>query len=536
MEKKKIIGIIVIVSFLIILAFNTIFKKAEDGFIFAEAKIANVIQEVSETGQVKKGEQIELGFKTSGILEKIYVNVGEKVEEKDVLAKLENAQLNIQLSEAQASLQLYQAELNKLIAGATPQEIQVKQTAIDNAQIALDTTSQALEDIKAQGQEDLNAAYQDALNILDDSYLKMTDSLNDVDLIQTAYFYKNDQESIIVRENEDKMRDALSEAESYVNTAKDTETSQDIDNALSFMKQALIDFFDALKIIRDNCEVANYQATVSSADKSTLYTHREYINTVLTNTVNSQQTISSAKLDNTVNINTYQSQINTAQGNLKAAQDDLAKLTASPRQEDIDLYQAQVKRAQAQVWLLQNQIEDTILKAPVSGQIIKIGKRVGELAQSALKDAVITILPADPFGIEVDIYEEDVAKMNVGNAVDVFLVAFPEEKLKGKVVSIDPAEKMIDGVVYYEVSISLEQTPSGVKPGMTADLIITTDLRENVLTIPKKALQKKNGKTIIQALEQNQVVEREIDIGLKGTNDLVEVVSGLEQGEQVILP
>jgi len=156
--------------------------------------------------------------------------------------------------------------------------------------------------------------------------------------------------------------------------------------------------------------------------------------------------------------------------------------------------------------------------------------------QSALKDAVITILPADPFSVEVDIYEEDVAKMNIGNPVDIFLVAFPEEKLKGKVISIDPAEKMIDGVVYYEVSISLEQTSSGIKPGMTTDLMITTDLRENVLTIPEKALQKKNGKIIIQVLEQNKIIEREIEIGLKGTNNLVEVVSGLEQGEQIILP
>jgi macrolide-specific efflux system membrane fusion protein len=71
---------------------------------------------------------------------------------------------------------------------------------------------------------------------------------------------------------------------------------------------------------------------------------------------------------------------------------------------------------------------------------------------------------------------------------------------------------------------------------MTADLMITTDLMENVLTIPEKALQKKNGKIIIQLLEQNQIIEREIEIGLKGTNDLVEVVSGLEQGEQIILP
>ncbi|XOB40977.1 MAG: efflux RND transporter periplasmic adaptor subunit [Candidatus Nealsonbacteria bacterium] len=536
MQRKKIIAIVIIVLFLVIILSRTIFKKKQDDLEFAKAEIATVIEDVSETGQIKKGEQIELGFKTLGILEKIYISVGEQVEEKDVLAKLENTQLSIQLSEAQASLQLYQAQLDKLIAGATSQEIQVNQTAVDNAQIALDTANQTLEDIKAQGEESLNAAYEDALNILDDSYLKITNSLNAVDLIQRTYFYANDQESIRVRENEDKIRDALDEVEPFVNTVKDTEASEDIDIALSLMKQALSDVFDALKLIRDNCETANYQAIVSSADKSILDTQRGYINTALTNIVNSQQTISSTKLNNTVNINTYQAKINTAQGSLKAAQDDLAKLTASPRQEDINLYQAQVKRAQAQVWLLQNQIEDTILKAPVNGQIIKIEKRVGELVQSVLKDAVITILPADPFSIEVDIYEEDVAKMDVGNTVDISLVAFPEERLKGKVISIDPAEKMIDGVVYYEVSISLEQAPSGIKPGMTADLMITIDVRENVLAIPEKSLRKKNGKITVQVLEQNQITEREIEIGLKGTNNLVEVISGLEQGEQVILP
>lgn len=536
MEKKKIIGIIIITCLLIIIASKTLFKKAEDGFVLVEVKKGNVVQEISETGQVKKGEQINLGFKASGIVQRIYVLVGEEVKEKDVLAKLESAQLNIQLQQSEANLELYQAQLNKLLAGVTQEEIQTGQTAVDNAQTNLDNAKQSLEDITIQGQEGLGSAYEDALNVLDDSYLKISNSFNVVDLVQRTYFTSADQESINVRDNKDKIQNVFNEVEPYFNTAKNTQENQDIDSALYQMKQALNNTSDALKVIRDICETINYKNIVSSTDKSSLDTHRGYINTALTSVVNSQQTISSTKLDNSVNINTYSAKVDTAQGSLKTAQDALAKLIAPPRQEDVDLYEAQVKQARAQFWLLQNQIEDTILKAPMSGQIIAIGKRVGELVQSALKDAVITILPADPFSIEVDIYEEDVAKMDVGNTVDISLVAFPEEKLKGKVISIDPAEKMIDGVVYYEVSISLEQSPSGIKPGMTADLVITTDVRENVLTVPKKAVKKKDGKTIVQILEQNQVVEREIEIGLKGTNNLIEVISGLEQGEQIILP
>ena len=535
-KNKKNIAIAIIVCFLVFVIYKSFFKKTEDGLVTAEVGIGNVVREISETGQIKKGEKINLGFKTSGIIEEIYIQTGEEVKKNDILAKLENSQLDIQLIEAWASLELYQAQLDKLLAGATSQEIQVKQTAVDNAQIALDTAKQTLEDTKAQGEEDLKSAYEDALNVLDDAYIKIFNSFNIVDLIQRTYFTSNDQESISVKENKDKIKIVLDSVESYLDTAKTTQENNDIDITLVEMKSTLSDTFDALKIIREKCETLNYRNTVSSADKTLLDTHRGYINTALTNIVNSQQTISSTKLDNSININTYQSKVNTAQGSLKAAQDDLAQLVAPARKEDVSLYQAQVKQVQAQVWLLQNQIEDTILKAPMSGQIIAIGKRVGELVQSALKDAVITILPADPFSIEVDIYEEDVAKMDVGNTVDISLVAFPEEKLKGKIISIDPAEKMIDGVVYYEVSISLEQSSSGIKPGMTADLVITTDVRENVLTVPEKALKKKNGKTVVQILEQNQITEREIEIGLKGTNDLIEIVSGLEQGEQVILP
>ncbi len=536
MSNKKIIGIIVIVPLLIIIASRTIFKKSEDGFVFAEVRIGNVVYEISETGQVKKGEQIELGFKTSGIIESIYVGIGEEVKSGDILAKLENTQLNIQYTEAEANLELYQAQLDKLLAGATQEEIQIKQTAVDNAQIALNTAKQNLEDIKAQGEEDLNAAYEDALNVLDDSYLKISNAFNLVDLVQRTYFTASDPESLIVRESEDKIEDSLDLIEPYLDTAEDTQADQDIDTALTQIKTSLNNTADALKTVRDACETASYENIVSSADKSSLDTHRGHVNTALTNTVNSQQTISSTKLDNSVNINTYQAEVDTEEGDLKAAEDDLAKLVAPARQEDVNLNKAQVKQAQAQVWLLQNQIADTKLKSPVDGQIIKIEKRIGELVQSALKDSVITILPADPYKIEVDIYEEDVAKMSVNNPVDISLIAFPDQVLTGKVISIDPAEKIIDGVVYYEVSISLDDLYEGIKPGMTADLVIRTDFKENVLTVPEKAVKKKDGRTIVQVLEQNKTVEREIEIGLKGTNNLVEVVSGLEQGEQVILP
>jgi len=71
---------------------------------------------------------------------------------------------------------------------------------------------------------------------------------------------------------------------------------------------------------------------------------------------------------------------------------------------------------------------------------------------------------------------------------------------------------------------------------MTADLVIKTALKENVLTVPEDAIQKKDDKTIVGVLEEGKVKEKEVEVGLRGNNDLIEIISGLEEGEKVILP
>ena len=532
---KKIIIFSIIIIIIAVVVYQNYFKNEKTDFTLATVEKGNVIQEVSETGQVKREEEVNLGFNLSGIIRQIYVEVGEEVKEQDVLAKVNDVQLRIQLEESKANLQLYQAQLSKLLKGSSKEEIQIAQTSVDNAKISLTTAKQTLEDIKKDGEEDLKAAYEDALNDLDDAYLKIYNVFNTVDFIQTTYFTVSDQEGFRVIENKDKIENARDRVKPYLDTAKSTKEYEDIDVALSKTKTNLEIVADSLKIIRDACEVGAYKSTVSSTHKSSLDTQRGYINTALTSIVDCQQTISSTKTTNEVNINTYQGKVNIAEGELQAAGDNLAKITAPPRQEDVDLYQAQVNQAQAKVRLLEKQIGDTVLKSPLDGQVIKINKRIGEIVQSALQDAVISLLPASPFKIETDIYEEDVAKMEIGNPVDISLIAFPDDSLEGRVTFIDPAEKIIEGVVYYEVSISLPSYPEGLKPGMTADIIIQTALRENVLFVPEEAIEEKEDKNIVQVLEGETLKAIEIEIGLEGSDGLVEIISGLKEGERIAI-
>ena len=173
---KKIILPIIIISLLAAVVYQVFLKKEKPAFALVEVIRGQIIQEVSETGQVEKGEKINLSFQNAGKIEKIYVEVGENVKGGDSLAKLETNDLKIQLQDAKAALSLVQAQLNKLLAGASQEEIKVAQTKVENGQASLNTAKQNLED-----------AYEDALNNLNDSYLKAYGAQNSVAAIQRTY-------------------------------------------------------------------------------------------------------------------------------------------------------------------------------------------------------------------------------------------------------------------------------------------------------------------------------------------------------------
>ena len=531
-NRKIILIIIVIVAVLGVIIYQFFIKDGEPEFALEKVSIGIVLKEISETGTVKISEEINLGFKNSGRIGEIYVKVGDIVEAGQKLAKLDASQLYIELTEAQAALEVAQADYNKLLAGSSSEEIKVAETEVLNTQVTFDNTKQTLEDVKTDAEEDLKQAYEDALGDLDDAYLKIYNAFNVADSIYRSYFTSSDQEGIRVKGSRDKIKNATNQAKTYIDDAKGDSQDEKIDTALSEVKDALEDTRDALEIIRDVAETPLYRDAVSSSDKTSLDNQRSYVNTVRTNIINDQQTISTTKITNDTNINGAKADVAAAEAKLRKAQDELALKEAGPTQENIDLYLAKIKQAQAKVSLLQNKIQETVLKSSNGGQIIKINKREGEVIQPT--DSVISFLSAGPFQVEVDIYEEDIVNVKVDNPVEITLAAFPDEILKGRVISIDPAEKLVEGIVYYEVTIGFEKNKEGIKPGMTADIIIESDKKENVLVIPKRAVKKIDGKKIVQIFKDGEVKEQEIEIGLEG-DEFFEVVSGLSEGEEVVI-
>jgi len=95
---------------------------------------------------------------------------------------------------------------------------------------------------------------------------------------------------------------------------------------------------------------------------------------------------------------------------------------------------------------------------------------------------------------------------------------------------------VISGVVNYEVKGSLENIPN-IKPGMTANITILSAEKNDVLAVPSTAVINKNNKKYVKIIDDAQKLtyhEVEVQTGLQADGGLVEIISGLNEGQKII--
>jgi len=494
--KTWLIVIIIVILMIGYFSVKQIFKNPLEGYITEEVSQGEVIQEVSETGSVKATEDLNLSFKGIGKISSINVSVGDSVKKGQVLAKLDSSQILAQLQSAEAALSVASTQYEKLLKGSTSEDIKTYQDAVDSAN------------------HDLQSAYDSALNVLDDAYNKIYNAYNIVSSLQQSYFYMSDQQGIKVSSSKDDISSNMKDVRIYIDKAEVNKTKEDIDTAISHAILALDNIYNDLKIIRDQCEQGIYYTSVTAADKTSVDTQKGYINTASTTVISSQQDITAYKIA------------------LQKANDNLSFKTANPRAEDVDIYKSQIEQAKANVGLYQSQLSDNSIYSPIDGKITAINVKKGETVNSS--ESIINLLSSEPFQVKVDIYEQDIVNIKSGDLVKISLVAFQKETFEGKVLSIDPAEKIVDNVVYYQVTIEFPKQPEGVRSGMTADIVIETNKKEDVLRVSKNAVETINNKETVQVVSNGKIENREIIVGLEGS-DYYEVTSGLSERDLIVV-
>jgi RND family efflux transporter MFP subunit len=178
-------------------------------------------------------------------------------------------------------------------------------------------------------------------------------------------------------------------------------------------------------------------------------------------------------------------------------------------------------------------IEKTIIYAPIGGIVTAQDAKEGEIVTA--QATVISIISEAEFEIETNITEIDISKIEIGDKASVTLDAYGDDGgFEAVVIFIDPAEKIIEGVSTYKTTLQFMDGNDKIKSGMSADLDILTNEKNNIIAIPQRAVITKNGNKIVRILQNKEVVEVEVKIGIRGSDGRIEIIQGLKDGDEVI--
>lgn len=544
-KKFVIIGLIIV---LIIAGLIYRAKKSANTTVYTtvKAEIMTLTQTVEVTGQIESAEAINLNFKTAGRIKEILVKPGDTVTIGQKLASLDNGALGSQITNAEATVRQAQADYEKILAGATAEDIRIYEDRVVQKEQELITAQSNYYNIQAKQTTELNNLKETLIITLKNELLSARTALEQIDYTLN---YTDAQSTLSIKNNTylNNALDNQTTAELLYNQIKNSindllvgvdeitlnQATSDLKNTLNKVATTLSDTLDALS------------ATTISTDLSTteLETLKTNIKTQQSSIATAQSSIITAQSNWTNKITYYNDQlaagenaIKSAQNSLTTAQSELNQKKSPPKSYDIKSAQARLAQANASLSLARANFNDAIITAPTMGVITKKNFNVGE--QSSLTTPLLEMMGQTNLEIKVDIPESDIAKILIGQEVEITLDAFgPDQKFMGQVVFVDPAETKIQDVVYYKVTVQFsDQAAIGVKPGMTANVTIYTAKKDQVLVIPSRAVKSRDGEkyvTILIDAKKNITTDKTVVVGLKG-NEGIEIVSGLQAGEEVV--
>ncbi len=195
-----------------------------------------------------------------------------------------------------------------------------------------------------------------------------------------------------------------------------------------------------------------------------------------------------------------------------------------------------LERAELSLESAELNLEKAVIVAPFDGVVADISITEGrEISTATLATPAISLVDTSEIEMRGFIDEIDIAMVQLGQEANIILDTLPDEEVKGSVVFISPVGTIRTGVVSYDTTITLENPVAELRDGMSATAEVIIERRDDVLLMPNRAIRGTLEDPMVVVLVDGQQEEREITLGLTdGIN--TEVLSGLQEGEKVILP
>lgn len=233
----------------------------------------------------------------------------------------------------------------------------------------------------------------------------------------------------------------------------------------------------------------------------------------------------------------------TAQSDLEVARIALQKaeekyITLSENSgidpDELALAEAKGKAAESKLTIAQNELDGTVLTAPIAGKVISIASEAGTRVDTS---SYITIADLSQPKLTVSIDEADMVKFGVGNPVTIVFDALPDQTFLGKVVEINPSlvssgfYSVVQGVV--ELDDTAVETVSKLPLGLTATATIISQEAKDTLVVPLTALKAlDDGYSVMVVGSDGKETQQVVTIGLEDTEN-VQILSGLAEGDLI---
>jgi HlyD family secretion protein len=366
-------------------------------------------------------------------------------------------------------------------------------------------------------------------------------------------------------------KDALDAAERFYNKTKKAVDEQ-VSLAHFNVKTARAKYEEDLKTFRqakaayDACRSTMPLPTCTGGEEATYKAARTTAITSRTAYKTAQHNSKIAEANGDVTKANANTLLVNARNGLRTARSD--------RPGSIDVQAALVQSARAAVALAQNDVNNTILRAPVGGTVSAITGTVGEylgagagttalspgsdaaipgVGAAASSDAAgnaasglsatrpgggafIVLNNLNTFQVIVPFEESDASKVSPNQKVEVNFDAVPDLERDGTVLSVAPTGVNISGVTNYYATVLLTESDPRLHAGQTAEVSVATQAVDNVLLVPNAAVLKDGGQTFVNVPgPDGNPVRTPFQPGIVGDGS-TQVLSGLREGQMIQLP
>ena len=207
---------------------------------------------------------------------------------------------------------------------------------------------------------------------------------------------------------------------------------------------------------------------------------------------------------------------------------DVAVAQARQNFAGVEVARTNVANAEAQFALARKNLSYANIPAPIDGYVTERTADLGEYVSPQQK--VVTIVRTNPLRIRIDIPEQAISEVRVGQSVSITTSAWPDRNFSGRVARIAPNVSAASRTLIVEAEI--ENSSGALKPGQFATVRILQERAEAAVLIPARAVVTEAGVSRAYVIKDGRAEQRVVQTG-QTEGDLIEIKSGVNADEQV---